>query len=130
MTKISYLASVFSLDADEYLMQARYEFVEKWIHENQTNHLMYYSPIASGYHYAKKFDLPCEYEYHKTHDRAMVERMDFLTVLMMNGWESSIGVQDEIAYAKLIGKEVVYIEVDDWSKKRARELVLDELSGR
>ncbi len=46
----------------------------------------------------------------KDFNHLMIERVDKLMVITMEGWEQSQGVQDQIQYAKQLGKPVEMIE--------------------
>jgi hypothetical protein len=43
-------------------------------------------------------------------DLEMVKRADELWVVMMPGWKDSIGVTEEIAYAKKLQKPIIFID--------------------
>lgn len=47
-----------------------------------------------------------------TLDLNLVKRCDGIIVAMMEGWKESVGVQAEIAYARHLGKEVRYLNVE------------------
>lgn len=106
-----YLASVYSLNADKELMQKRFEYVEKYVATSE-EHL--YSPIVYSHAFGLKYELPKEYKFWKQRDRNSLQRCDALYVLMMPGWEDSIGVTDEIAYAKSINKPIKMIVCEDY----------------
>ena len=71
-----------------------------------------YSPIAHTVPIAR-FGLPDGYEFWREYDHEILRRMDKLVVLMLDGWETSVGVQDEIAFMTELGKPVEYLELHD-----------------
>jgi hypothetical protein len=58
--------------------------------------------------------LPAEWSFWQRNDREMVARCDDVVVLMLEGWEESVGVREEVRIAREMGKPVRYL---------ARELV-------
>lgn len=63
-------------------------------------------PIASCHYKNDKLGLKAEYDYWQRRDRRLVERCDGVIVLGMDGWKESVGVTDEVKYAKELGREV------------------------
>lgn len=116
-----YVASVYSLDAkgnsghDIALREKRYDYVVervgKWM---ESGTIGLFSPIAHCHVPANRGHLPKDYTFWQENDRHMIERCDEIWVLMMPGWERSVGVKDEIAYGSAINKKVVYFECNDY----------------
>lgn len=67
-----------------------------------------YSPIAHWHVIDKLFNGSIGYEDYLASDLKMIELCEELHVLCIDGWKESRGVQLEIEYAKLKGKEVKY----------------------
>lgn len=70
--------------------------------------LMVISPIAHTQPIAFAGDLPLEFAYYAAYDELLISRCDELHVLMLKGWQESIGVTAEIAIAKRLNKPVIY----------------------
>jgi hypothetical protein len=71
-----------------------------------------FEPIARCHHAAKREAFPVDYEFWKTQDRQIIKRSDGIIVLVIPGWDKSIGVKDEIQYGKRLGKKVYYFDVN------------------
>lgn len=69
------------------------------------------APIESCYHLHARFSLSGGYSFWKKRDRKFIKLSDGLIVCNMEGLEKSVGCQDEIKYAKLLKKEIHYIDV-------------------
>lgn len=66
-------------------------------------------PIASCQFKQLHFGLKASYDYWQRRDRALIKVCDGIIIVMMDGWNKSIGVSDEIDYAKSLGKEVWFL---------------------
>jgi hypothetical protein len=66
------------------------------------------SPIAHS-HVLVEHGLPGDWTFWQRFDRALLARCDALFVLMLDGWEESVGVQAEIRIARELGKPVRYL---------------------
>ena len=82
-----YLASVYSLNADEGLMQERYEFVRGVIAEFLNDGVSIFSPIVHCHEVAKHHHLPKEWSFWKKVDLDYLSSCTGLYVLLMEGWE-------------------------------------------
>lgn len=69
-------------------------------------------PIASSYYKAVNFNVPSTYDYWKARDRKLVEVSDGVIVAGMDGWAESVGVTDEVKYAKELDKPVYLLRLD------------------
>jgi nucleoside 2-deoxyribosyltransferase len=69
------------------------------------------SPIAHS-HVLVEHGLPGDWTFWQRFDRALLARCDALFVLMLDGWEESVGVQAEIRIARELGKPVRYLAPD------------------
>lgn len=70
-----------------------------------------FSPIAHS-HPLAQHGLPGNWHFWERYDRAFLERCDEVLVLMLDGWEESVGVQAEIRIARELGKPVRYLAPD------------------
>lgn len=113
-SKVYYLASPFSTpgkeDPDyEALKATRHHIVEHIAIQLYELGFVLVEPIASSYYKSVHFNAPGNYEYWKVRDRRLIDACDALMVCLMPGWDESVGVTDEIKYAKSLGKDVFYI---------------------
>lgn len=47
-------------------------------------------------------------------DKPVFDRAEGVVVAMMDGWETSAGIQQEIEWAREQGKTIIYLEVSKW----------------
>ncbi len=71
-----------------------------------------FSPIVHS-HALVEFELPTGWSYWERIDRSYLERCDEVVVLMLDGWEESVGVRAEIGIARAMGKAVRFLSPDD-----------------
>jgi hypothetical protein len=68
-----------------------------------------YSPIAASHGIARHGRLGGDWQTWKSYDERMISLCDELWVATeMTGWDQSVGVAAEIAFARSIGKPVVF----------------------
>jgi len=67
-----------------------------------------FSPVLIGHPLASE-GLPGDWEFWEPHDREQLGQASALVVLMLPGWEESVGVQAEITIARAIGLPVAYL---------------------
>jgi hypothetical protein len=84
-------------------------YMGEFMHSNPGVHLV--SPLQ--HHHTLKLvpDMGSDYTYWKNFSRELLSKCDGLIVLMSEGWRESGGVQDEIAYAKELGIDILYINL-------------------
>ena len=68
-----------------------------------------FSPIAHT-HPIAAYGLPKGWEFWERYDTAIIERVDEVWVLMIDGWEASTGVSAEICMAVRLGKPVWMVD--------------------
>lgn len=74
--------------------------------------VMVYSPISSWHHIAIEYNMPTEYTFWKDMCESFLSRCDKLIVIRLPGWETSVGLQGEIEFARENGIEIEYF--DPW----------------
>ena len=67
-----------------------------------------FSPITHSHEMAKRHNLPSTFEYWAAANHSMIDWCDTVMVLKLDGWDESKGVDDEITYAHLTKKRVVF----------------------
>jgi nucleoside 2-deoxyribosyltransferase len=65
-----------------------------------------FSPIAACYQSAVMHQLPKGFEYWRDFDLRMMRACDAVYVHQIDGWDTSVGVADELEYAKALGLPV------------------------
>lgn len=68
-------------------------------------------PIAMCHEQGERYDLPTGYAFWQTRDRTLVGLSAGVIVLKMPGWDTSVGVTDEIAHARSLGKPVYILDI-------------------
>lgn len=69
------------------------------------------SPLLLGLSYAKQSNLPTDTKTWSVFSETLLKGCDELHVLMINGWEESIGVQVEIKEAIKLKIKIKYIKI-------------------
>lgn len=76
------------------------------------------SPINMCHELGKTYGFNHGYEYWKERDRTLISKCDELVCVTQDGWEQSVGVTDEIYYAKKLGIPVRFLDPRDLKTKR------------
>lgn len=99
MGKLIYVASPLT-HPDPIIREKRYEAVRDYVGRKfeEGSQDMYYSPILYCHEIGKLFKLPHDAAFWKNMDTLMMNKADKFEVLMLDGWEESVGVQEEIKY--------------------------------
>lgn len=100
-----YLASPYS-HPDPAIRQARHDAVCRYAAKLMRVGLVVFSPIAHSHAIAMIENLPVTWEFWRKQDEHMLDLASILLVLCLDGWQESVGVQAEIAYAHRRGIEV------------------------
>ena len=103
-----YLASPYT-DPDPAVREERFRAVCRVAAELMRRGVLVLSPIAHS-HPIAAHGLPTTWDFWETMDREHLKRCDELVVLMLDGWETSRGVQAEIRIAQELGKPVRYLD--------------------
>jgi hypothetical protein len=102
-----YLASPYSHENPE-IMQLRYRCAMDATAVLLCTQITVYSPIVHCHEIGLIRSLPKDFEFWRRHNYRMLSSAKKLLVLMLDGWENSIGVRAEIDYALIHGKPVIY----------------------
>lgn len=111
MSKI-YLAIPYTNDNPD-IMQYRYDKVTKITARLMADGHIVYSPITFTHYMAQKHNLPTDYEFWSDMCESFIEWCDELHIVMMNGIETSKGVQAEMACAVKLNKPIMYYFDED-----------------
>lgn len=93
-----YLASPYT-HKDPQIMHDRYIAAESAMAQMLLRGEPVYCPIAMTHWAAARHNFPKESRWWRYHNYAMLKSANELRVLMMDGWTTSEGVQDEINFA-------------------------------
>lgn len=103
-----YIASPFS-HPDPAIRKQRYLDVCKFTATKVLEGFVAYAPIVHGYHLTPY--IGTDWDAWSNVCLGMLDKTTELYVLKLEGWETSVGVREEIEYAKDLGLPITYI---DW----------------
>lgn len=118
-THLTYLASPYS-HRDPVVRWQRHEAAVKAQAALFGRGEMVYSPIAQCAESAEKHGMPTDWQFWAAFDRRMLAACDSITVLMIPGWEESVGVRAEVGIAQDLGLPVRYIDEDGTEERCER----------
>lgn len=104
-----YLASPYS-HADAEVRNARYHTVCELLAKLANDGAIAYSPIVHWHNVAHEYKMRTDAEFWKRHNFALLRSASHLIVARIEGWDRSVGVREEIDFAKSIGLPIYYIE--------------------
>ena len=107
-----YIASPYSHPEDAVREQRYYDVVDYTARCLNAGEFVF-SPIAQNHTIALHHKMPTTWDFWSKIDYAMVDGAHTVRVLMLDGWDKSVGVAAEVEYAKANGKNVEYAE---WTK--------------
>lgn len=109
-TQVVYLASPFS-DPNPTIKKERLDNVNKVTAKLMRDEICVFSPLS---HNCPLFEygVQTSREWWMKFDLAMLSRCNKLMVLRQEGWDKSLGVQEEIKTAKELGIPVEYIDIE------------------
>lgn len=104
---LSYLAAPYS-HPDQSVVNQRMETLCKVDAQLMKRGIFTVSPLLKHFivHHA---DLPTDWAYWKNYSDALLCAVDQMIVVMMDGWQESVGVTAEIKMANDLGIPVVYV---------------------
>ena len=122
-TPLYYLASPYSHE-NPVVRQIRYEVTIYVASKLTKEGYSLIEPIAMCHDQSGKYGLPTGYAYWKGRDRNLIARCDGILILTLPGWDVSVGVQDELAYAKELKKDVILINYKEYVEQAVREVLI------
>lgn len=96
-------------DPDPSVVAGRVLAAEIYIASLIAQNSIAFSVITAFADLVKRYDIPGDYDYWERYCRAMIDGSREIHVLQLEGWEDSVGVQGEIAYAESLGKPIKYV---------------------
>jgi len=76
-------------------------------HHAKSLHL--YSPIVHWHGVASEHELPKDFNFWMEHDFFMIRLSSAVWVITSDGWKTSFGLEQEMAFAQDIKKEIFYV---------------------
>lgn len=101
-----YLASPYS-HVDPFVREQRFQAVSLTAATLLRDGHLVFSPVTHG-HPLVHFGLPGDWSFWEQHARWYLQHCQGVLVLMLPGWQESVGVQSEIALAQQFEKPVWY----------------------
>jgi len=111
---IIYIASPYT--GTSYQRTNRFRDVEKYaaylIQQGETA----ISPIVHNHTLATRHELPREFDFWQNYCLTLLGACDYMHVLMLEGWNESVGITAEIKLAEELLIPVIYIEDDTYEE--------------
>lgn len=106
--QLVYLASPYSHPNDT-VRHARFHIACKVAAKLMHQGVLVFSPIAHSHPIVVAGDLPTGWEFWEKYDRAVLSACRAVYVLILDGWEESIGIHAEIKIAKEMDIPILYV---------------------
>jgi nucleoside 2-deoxyribosyltransferase len=107
-----YLASPFS-HPDSEIREKRFKDVYEATIRLLKKNIYAFSPILYNFQMHLDYDLPTDWGFWMPYDLAFLERCSEMIVVMLDGWDISVGVAAEVKYAQEHGIPVNYVKLED-----------------
>lgn len=96
---------------DKYIVQERVDKAERYFLHLQKNGYCPVSPVVVGHNLVKKYGTSGLFSHWKEYCISELTSCSTIDILTVNGWDTSVGVKEEIEEAVKQGKEVRYIPI-------------------
>jgi len=106
---IHYLATPYS-NEDSEIEHKRFNDINGISARLFQKRLMVFSPISHSHPIKQVGCLPGDWEFWNTFDRCIIRSCESLIVYRADGWDSSIGVREEIKIAESFSMDIYYID--------------------
>ena len=106
-----YLASPYS--GHPFSQHVRYEYTKYVVFQMIEEKLAVYSPIVHFHDLAHSYEMPKDAIFWDLINGAFVQQCSELWVLMLDGWEESLGIKLERDYADNLGKPTRFVYLND-----------------
>ena len=111
MNKLIYVASPYN-HSDDDIRWLNYRKVSRYSAGLIAKGQVVISPIAYGHPLLDISEIPYDWPFWSNYSLTFFDRCDEIHVLMMEGWDISRGVEEEIQYARQQSIPIKYIEKD------------------
>lgn len=109
--KIIYVASPYSSGVPE-RVKNNFEVITKYVADLVSIGYIAISPITYGHVLLDYAEMPSDYFFWQHFCIGLLAKCDCLLVVQMPGWELSVGMADEIKYAKENNIPITYITLE------------------
>ena len=100
-------------DDDLEVIAHRVKEAERYVASLVRQGVVVYSTIAAMDHIVKTYQLPSDYPFWQKHCEQMISCSSKVHILMLDGYDESTGVADELQIAVSMGKPITTIQCDD-----------------
>jgi len=111
-TPLLYFANPFTHKSKK-VMKERYVKIDRAAARLWKLGVQTYPPIALNARWNQYEEFNHTWDAWEDFDKNLLERCDGLLVLMLDGWEKSVGVNSEIEYARELGLPIGYVTYED-----------------
>lgn len=110
-----YLASPYT-HPDRKVRHTRYEQVMHYAAYLMRQKIVVYSPIAHSHPMSLRFDLPETPEFWRVQNYGILAKASELLILRLEGWDKSLGVHEELEFARCCQIPIVFADytLKDW----------------
>jgi hypothetical protein len=109
--KMYYLASPYS-HPDPQVREERYLSVMKRSAELLNQNVYVFSPILYSHEMSKLYQMPTDAAWWWDFNRTIMDKCDGLILHAIPGWKESVGVAQEMQYAKDINLQITFMGVE------------------
>jgi hypothetical protein len=102
-----YLAAPYG-DSNPAVTQTRMDAVTYELADLASKGLVAFSPLLMHFCFDRGVELPSDYRFWQNYCLTILEKSDQLIVLQLPGWLESLGVRDEISFARDKGIPIFY----------------------
>lgn len=92
------------------IVQDRVDFISEYFIKLIAAGMCPLSPVVVGHPLVKKYNVNGMFTFWEDYCNSEIEHCDEVHVVMLDGWDTSIGVKKEIDFAENLGKMVIYID--------------------
>jgi hypothetical protein len=102
-----FVSSPYS-DDNEDVVEERVKIAQRYVAHLASDRIFAFSVIAYIHPILVENSLPTDYEFWRDMCISSITACDVVHVLCVDGWDTSVGVADEIEVARSLGKRIVY----------------------
>jgi len=97
-SNLIYVSSPYT-HSDSSVVENRMKCVTKYLAQLSAERKIAFSPLFMHYCFDCGVELPKDYDFWRNHCLTLLSKSDVMHVLLLPGWDDSIGVKDEMDFA-------------------------------
>jgi hypothetical protein len=110
---VIYLAVPYS-HPDPDVMEKRYLAANKTAYRLMVYGHAVFSPISQSHPIEQTVGVRKNWDFWRYQDLTILDRCDTLFILCLDGWKESVGVTEEIEYARANDIDIIYLRPEDF----------------